>query len=335
MVKRATKKLEKKRARLGRLDVGIRIIAREQKDRLDNWHRPEAQRKKEVQIELRQAKAILMRETCRFVGLCLDPPPLLDNFGNPYRSRELFGQIWPSIADGINSRSGNSENLFSPQSISANVGRVAHLSSLFVRYMGVKPPFVIRRRGAMLIIRPGWREWMSTSNSGGGGGGDIELGYSGQNLPDFIIGLSMLLYNLVYLASVTGVDVSKLSPTDPLQYLRETVWMLEYPDQSNEQKSPSSSSIVTGLSSLNSLTTSAAVAQKQQQQVASRPIIPLDFETALYDVVKSVMSLYVLSGVIENEQSLRAEVRQRLKQLHICDEEIEHSEHEDEYWDFL
>ncbi|KAJ1679804.1 hypothetical protein EV182_001301, partial [Spiromyces aspiralis] len=247
-------------------------------------------RRKQLGTVLQQSKAILARETCAFVGVCLDPSLIMAESMGQTWSRQLFGQVWP-VMDRWNA-----------------------------------PPFAIRKKGATLIIRPGWREWMVC---------DVPLSYTEQSLPDFIIGLAMLLYNLAYVTSINNVQVPAIAATDPIRQIREIVWSLERPAALDPLQMPQTSVSIT-TNATTSLTGSLQFPPQESRSVATtRPLVSSLLDSTYYDVVKSVIDLYTLNNGPVDEAGLRAQVRQRLKQMHICDEDVENSEHEDEYWDFI
>ncbi|KAI9504276.1 hypothetical protein BX070DRAFT_182448, partial [Coemansia spiralis] len=82
--------------------------------------------------------------------------------------------------------------------INACVGHCIHIFSVLSHYLHTKLPFHISKRGANLYIRPNWRQVDA---------GEAELNIKDSNHASFIVGLSMLFFDIAYLCHRQGVRV--------------------------------------------------------------------------------------------------------------------------------
>ncbi|KAJ1814824.1 hypothetical protein LPJ75_002609, partial [Coemansia sp. RSA 2598] len=152
---------------------------------------------------LHKDREILSDALCGVVGLQLETSE--DEYAVLADGVCLFGLPWPG-ADGWAK--------YPREYIDACVGHCVHVFSVLAYYCHVSLPFRVVKRGAQLLIRPHWRA---------ADAGEAPLSAADSELPAFIVGLSMLFYNISYLCHCRGVDLPSDRATLAVENLRLAV----------------------------------------------------------------------------------------------------------------
>ncbi|KAJ2389238.1 hypothetical protein GGI23_005878 [Coemansia sp. RSA 2559] len=284
------KDLERRKARM--LELRQAIVGRldEQKTQEARKLNKRAAVCQEVHAVLRADRGILAKTLCEVVGLQLDVPPSPERTGEleeeeyPFAEmdtrRRLFGLPWPGSEDWAK---------YPSDYINACVGHCIHILSVLSHYFHTDLPFYISKRGAGLYIRPNWREVEI---------GEAELSIRDNNHASFIVGLSMLFFDIAYLCHRQGVRVHAEQTTDAIENLRQAV----------------------------------RAARAKENEARTR----LPFMLDIYSVAQEVTKMYVVADGSRrwhgSEDALRKQVNDVLLRLHLCDDAIDNADYEEESW---
>ncbi|RKP34959.1 hypothetical protein BJ085DRAFT_18157 [Dimargaris cristalligena] len=96
--------------------------------------------------------------------------------------------------------------------INACVGSVLHLLRVMENYLGVTLPFRFNLKGADTVIYPNWTH----SNER-----EVPLYLTDYNLERFIIGLSMMSFDILYVCYIQAVDIPLDSITQSATNIRK------------------------------------------------------------------------------------------------------------------
>ncbi|KAJ2874141.1 hypothetical protein GGH93_002637 [Coemansia aciculifera] len=191
--------------------------------------------------------------------------------------KRLFGLPWPGHEDWAK---------YPNDYINACVGHCIHIFSILAHYLHLDLPFHISKRGSSLYIRANWRDVDV---------GEAALSIGDNNTASFIVGLSMLFFDIAYLCHRQGVRVMTERITDAVDNMRQAVLSLA------------------------------------EHESEARQRVPLELE--LYSVVQEVMKMYVDAGRKESEAVLlRQQVHDVLRRLHLCDDAVDSVDYDDENW---
>ncbi|KAJ2095339.1 Peroxisome chaperone and import receptor [Coemansia sp. S100] len=191
--------------------------------------------------------------------------------------KRLFGLPWPGHEDWAK---------YPNDYINACVGHCIHIFSILAHYLHLDLPFHISKRGSSLYIRANWRDVDV---------GEAALSIADNNTASFVVGLSMLFFDIAYLCHRQGVRVMAERITDAVDNMREAVLSLAEHESETRQR------------------------------------VPLELE--LYSVVQEVMKMYVGAGRKESEAVLlRQQVHDVLRRLHLCDDAVDSVDYDDENW---
>ncbi|KAJ1645882.1 hypothetical protein LPJ64_002589 [Coemansia asiatica] len=221
---------------------------------------------------LRKDREILSDALCGVVGLRLEASE--DEYAVLADGMCLFGLPWPGTEGWAK---------YPREYIDACVGHCVHVFSVLAHYYHVSLPFRVVKRGAQLLIRPHWRA---------ADAGEAPLGAVNSELPAFIVGLSMLFYNIAYFCYCQGVDLPSDHATLAVENLRLAVL---------------------------GTSTSAEPAAGNRRTA---------FAADLYDIVTQTMQLYSDGPDLE----LRQQVHLVLRSLHLCDDAVDSVDFDDENW---
>ncbi|KAJ1907182.1 hypothetical protein LPJ81_000923 [Coemansia sp. IMI 209127] len=285
-----TKDLERRKARM--LELGQSIIGRldERKTQESRKLSKRAAVCQEVHDVLRADRGILAKTLCEVVGLQLDVPSSPERTGESEEEeypfvemdtrRRLFGLPWPGSEDWAK---------YPSDYINACVGHCIHILSVLSHYFHTDLPFYISKRGSSLFIRPNWREVEI---------GEAELSIRDSNHASFIVGLSMLFFDIAYLCHRQGVRVHVEQTTDAIENLRQAV----------------------------------RAARTKENEARTR----LPFMLDVYSVAQEVIKMYVVADGGRrwhgSEDALRKQVNDVLLRLHLCDDAIDNADYEEESW---
>ncbi|KAJ2081482.1 hypothetical protein H4R24_002307 [Coemansia sp. RSA 988] len=225
---------------------------------------------------LRQDRGILAEALCGVVGLQLRLPANDDVFSSMDGQSRLFGLPWPGSEDWAK---------YPNEYINACVSHCIHVFSVLTHYFHLRLPFHILKRGSSLFIRPNWRLV------------DVDeaaLSIDDSNRASFIVGLSMLLYDVAFMCHRQGVRIPIEQITDVVENLRQAVLALSH--RENEAR------------------------------------IRLPFTLDIYSVVHEIMKMYSAPGEAEPDATLRDQVHNVLRQLHLCDDTVDSVDCDDENW---
>ncbi|PIA17040.1 hypothetical protein COEREDRAFT_80756 [Coemansia reversa NRRL 1564] len=225
---------------------------------------------------LRQDRGILAEALCGVVGLQLRLPANDDVFSSMDGQARLFGLPWPGSDDWAK---------YPNEYINACVNHCIHVFSVLTHYFHMRLPFHILKRGSGLFIRPNWRLV------------DVDeaaLSIDDSNRGSFVVGLSMLLYDIAFMCHLQGVRVPIEQITDVVENLRQAVLALSH--RENEAR------------------------------------IRLPFTLDVYSVVQEIMKMYSAPGDTEPDATLRDQVHNVLRQLHLCDDAVDSVDYDDENW---
>ncbi|KAJ2549531.1 Peroxisome chaperone and import receptor [Coemansia sp. RSA 1933] len=288
------KELERRKARI--LDLKQTVIGKLDERRT---HESKKLKKKavvcqEVYDVLRTDRGILAKTLCEVVELQLDvlSSPARgqgaqeeeeeeeDPFVEMDTQRRLFGLPWPGSEDWAK---------YSSDYINACVGHCIHILSVLSHYFHTDLPFYISKRGSGLYIRPNWREVDV---------GEAELSIRDNNYASFIVGLSMLFFDIAYLCHRQGVRVHSEQITDAIENLRQAV---------------------------------RASRAKQENEARTR----LPFMLDVYSVAQEVTKMYAVADGSQrwqgSEDALRKQVNDVLLRLHLCDDAIDSADYEESW----
>ncbi|KAJ2808571.1 hypothetical protein H4R20_000801 [Coemansia guatemalensis] len=229
-----------------------------------------------VHAMLRQDRGILAEALCSVVGLQLRLPANDDVFSSMDGQARLFGLPWPGSEDWAK---------YPNEYINACVNHCIHVFSVLTHYFHLKLPFHILKRGSSLFIRPNWRLV------------DVDeaaLSIDDSNRASFVVGLSMLLYDVAFMCHRQGVRVPIEQITDVVENLRQAVLSLSH--RENEAR------------------------------------MRLPFTLDVYSVVQEIMKMYSAPGDTEPDATLRDQVHKVLRQLHLCDDTVDIVDYDDENW---
>ncbi|KAJ2820334.1 hypothetical protein GGI24_004517 [Coemansia furcata] len=190
--------------------------------------------------------------------------------------KRLFGLPWPGPEDWAK---------YPNDYINACVGHCIHIFSILAHYLHLELPFHISKRGSSLYIRANWRDVDV---------GEAALSIGDGNRASFVVGLSMLFFDIAYLCHRQGVRVLAEHVTDAVDNMRRAVLSLA------------------------------------EREAEPRRLPPLELE--LYAVVQEVMRMYVDAGRKESDALLRQQVHDVLRRLHLCDDAVDSVDYEDENW---
>ncbi|KAJ2910976.1 hypothetical protein GGI21_000318 [Coemansia aciculifera] len=249
-----------------------------------------------VSSTLRKDRGILANALCQVVGLqTMGAAAVVQNHGEDEDEDEevfflnmdmddrkrLFGLPWPGREDWAK---------YPNDYINACVGHCIHIFSVLAHYLHLDLPFHISKRGSSLYIRANWREVDV---------GEAALSIGDSNTASFVVGLSMLFFDIAYLCYRQGVQVVVECITDAVDNMRQAVLSLAERE---------------GI--------------EAQQRHHHQP-----FELELYAVVQEVMRMYVDTGRKESGAALlRQQVHDILRRLHLCDEAVDSVEYDDDNW---
>ncbi|KAI9263600.1 UV radiation resistance protein and autophagy-related subunit 14-domain-containing protein [Helicostylum pulchrum] len=99
----------------------------------------------------------------------------------------------------------------SKEELNAPIGLVIHMLGLIVRYLGIKLPFEIIRRGIKPYIRSPNKQHVRKF--------PLFLEEDDKNFKKFIHGMAMLNYNIVYICYTQGVKIPSTDIVNTLQCL--------------------------------------------------------------------------------------------------------------------
>ncbi|KAJ2011769.1 hypothetical protein GGI06_004399 [Coemansia sp. S85] len=191
--------------------------------------------------------------------------------------KRLFGLPWPGHEDWAK---------YPNDYINACVGHCIHIFSVLAHYLHLDLPFHISKRGSSLYIRANWRDVDV---------GEAALSIGDSNTASFVVGLSMLFFDIAYLCHRQGVRVVAERITDAVDNMRQAVLSLAERENEIRQRAP--------------------------------------LELELYSVVQEVMKMYEHAGRKESEASLlRQQVHDVLRRLHLCDDAVDSIDYDDENW---
>ncbi|KAJ2000247.1 hypothetical protein GGI04_002927 [Coemansia thaxteri] len=289
------KTLARRRMQLQALKQGEVVQAEREKHRAGDSVSRKAAQVARVSDVLRKDRGVLTSALCRVVGLQTagaampshsdtgggggsedeDEELLFLNMDLDDRKR-LFGLPWPGHEDWAK---------YPNDYINACVGHCIHIFSVLAHYLHLDLPFHILKRGPSLFIRANWR--------------DVDVGESALSISDnsvasFVVGLSMLFFDIAYLCHRQGVRVLVEHITDAVDNMRQAVLSLSERENEARQRLP--------------------------------------FSLDLYSVVQEVMSMYVDAGRKESESALRLQVHAVLRRLHLCDDAVDSVDYDDENW---
>ncbi|KAJ2747562.1 hypothetical protein GGI20_000387 [Coemansia sp. BCRC 34301] len=232
-----------------------------------------------VNSVLRKDRGTLANALCQVVGLQTagaiaqnhdedeDDEVFFLNMDMDDRKR-LFGLPWPGHEDWAK---------YPNDYINACVGHCIHIFSVLAHYLHLDLPFHISKRGSSLYIRANWREV---------DGSEAALSISDRNTASFVVGLSMLFFDIAYLCHRQGVRVMVECITDVVDNMRQAVLSLAERESETRQGLP--------------------------------------FSLELYSVVQEVMKMYADAGRKESETALlRQQVHGVLRRLHLCDDAVD------------
>ncbi|KAJ2337599.1 hypothetical protein GGI00_000104 [Coemansia sp. RSA 2681] len=254
-----------------------------------------AESKKAAQVAkvsgvLRKARGILANALCQVVGL-QTAGAVVQNYGEDEDEddevfflnmdmddrKRLFGLPWPGHEDWAK---------YPNDYINACVGHCIHIFSVLAHYLHLDLPFHISKRGSSLYIRANWREVDV---------GEAALSIGDSNTASFVVGLSMLFFDIAYLCHRQGVRVAVERITDAVDNMRQAVLSLAERENEARQRLP--------------------------------------FSLELYSVVQEVMKMYVDARRKESEAALlRQQVHDVLRRLHLCDDAVDSVDYDDENW---
>ncbi|KAI8323846.1 hypothetical protein GQ54DRAFT_309791 [Martensiomyces pterosporus] len=123
--------------------------------------------------------------------------------------------------------------------------------------------------------------------------GEAALNINDQNTASFIVGLGMLFFDVAYMCHRQGVRVLLEQVTDVVQSMRKAVLALAERENEARQRLP--------------------------------------FSLDIYSVVHAIMAMYIDSGR-EPETTLKHQVHDALRELHLCDDAVDSVDYEDENW---
>ncbi|KAJ2160508.1 hypothetical protein GGF46_002208 [Coemansia sp. RSA 552] len=223
---------------------------------------------------LRKDRGILAGALCEVVGLQLRAPGPGDGF-EMYDQSRLFGMPWPGREDWVK---------YPNDYINACVGHCIHVFSVMARYLHLPLPFVVIKRGAALLIRPSER----TADMG-----EAALTIADATRPSFIVGLSMLFFDIAFMCHCQGVRVPVDQAADAVENMRQAVLALDH----------------------------------HENDIARAP-----FSLDLYAVVQDVLQMYADPERPDANFDLRARVHDVLGRLHLCSDAVDAADLEDENW---
>ncbi|KAJ1966044.1 CAAX geranylgeranyltransferase alpha subunit [Dipsacomyces acuminosporus] len=122
---------------------------------------------------------------------------------------------------------------------------------------------------------------------------EAALSITDQNIASFIVGLGMLFFDIAYMCHRQGVRVHLEQITDVVQNMRRVVLALGEKENEARQRVP--------------------------------------FSLDIYSAVHSIMAMYV-DGGREPETTLKHQVHDTLRRLHLCDDAVDSVDYEDENW---
>ncbi|KAJ2656380.1 hypothetical protein IWW48_005057 [Coemansia sp. RSA 1200] len=247
----------------------------------------------EIHDLLRADRGILAETLCDVVGLQLDvsqPEKKSEEeeeeeeeypFVEMDSRRRLFGLPWPGSEDWAK---------YPSDYINACVGHCIHIFSVLSHYFHIDLPFYISKRGSGLYIRPNWREVDVA---------EAELSIRDNNHASFIVGLSMLFFDVAYLCHRQGVRVHTEQITDVIENLRQAV---------------------------------QAARAKHENEARTRIPFMLD----VFSVTQEVTKMYIVADGGRrwhgSKDALREQVNEVLLRLHICDDAIDSADYEEDSW---
>ncbi|KAJ1726537.1 hypothetical protein LPJ61_005122, partial [Coemansia biformis] len=236
-----------------------------------------------VRALLRKDRRTLADALCEVVGLQLAPPASSgDVFSGMDAQARLFGLPWLGTDDWAK---------YPNDYINACVSHCTQVFSVLAHYFHLRLPFAISKRGSSLFIRPNWREVDA---------GEATLSIGDANRASFVVGLSMLLYDVAFMCHRQGVRVPVEQIADVVDNLRQAVVVLASRENEARQRLP--------------------------------------FTLDVYAVVQEVLKMYTRAGdadsgaEAEADAALRSQVHDVLRRLHLCDDAVDSVEYEDASW---
>ncbi|KAJ2413762.1 hypothetical protein GGI10_002843 [Coemansia sp. RSA 2530] len=287
----AARSLAERRAQLQEFKLGEAARAEKAMFEAKSTGSKKAAQVAKVSGTLRKDRRILANALCQVVGLQTagaaaqnlgiedddeDDEVFFLNMDMDDRKR-LFGLPWPGHEDWAK---------YPNDYINACVGHCIHIFSVLAHYLHLDLPFHISKRGSSLYIRANWRDVDV---------GEAALSIGDSNTASFVVGLSMLFFDIAYLCHRQGVRVVAERITDAVDNMRQAVLSLAERENEIRQRAP--------------------------------------LELELYSVVQEVMKMYEHAGRKESEASLlRQQVHDVLRRLHLCDDAVDSIDYDDENW---